>query len=191
MATPMTRPLRRNAMNEQGALYDLLANVVEAINERFPGTGLSLERAAAPSSTRLVALTGSTTITRATHEGRVLSMTGTGSAFTQTLPAATGSGDRYLFVVGAVNTSNHIITTVGNDTLKGQIITCSTGDTPDLAQPWTAGASDEVITLNGTTTGGQTVGDWVEVIDMAADVWLVRGMTRSSGSEATPFSSAA
>ena len=189
MATPMTRPLRRNAMNEQGALYDLLSNVVEAFNERFPGTGLSLERASAPASTRLVALATSTTISRATHEGRVLSMTGTGSAFTQTLPAATGSGDRYLFVVGAVNTSNHVITITGNDTFKGQIITCSTGDTPDLAQPWTAGASDEAITLNGTTTGGQAVGDWVECIDMAADVWLVRGMTRSSGSEATPFSS--
>jgi len=137
----------------------------------------------------LVTLATSTTITAALHAGRTLLLTGTGAALTQTLPAATGTGNSYLFVVGAVNTSNHIITALSGDLLCGNIITNSTSDTPDLAQPWPADQSNDVIiTLNGTTTGGQAIGDWVEVIDIATDKWLVRGVTTTSGTEATPFS---
>jgi len=141
------------------------------------------------SSRPLVPLAASTTITAALHAGRTLLLTGTGSALTQTLPAATGTGNSYLFVVGAVNTSSHIITALSGDLLCGNIITNSVSDTPDLSQPWPADQSNDVIiTLNGTTTGGQAIGDWVEVIDIATDKWLVRGVTTTSGTEATPFS---
>lgn len=138
-------------------------------------------------SARMVTLSGSTSITEATHESKTCLLTGTGSAFTQTLPAATGSGAKYRFVVGAVNTSNHVITTTGGDVFKGVIIANSTGDTPDLAQPWTSSANT-IITLNGTTTGGQAIGDFIEVQDIAADTWAVRGVVSASGTEATPFS---
>lgn len=139
-------------------------------------------------SAQLVSLTSSTSITSALHEGRTLVLNGTGSALTQTLPAATGSGDRYLFIVGAVNTSNHLIKVTGDDVMFGNIITNSTTDTPDLAQPWPTAADSDTVTLNGTTTGGQAIGDWVEVIDIAADKWMIRGVTTTSGTEATPFS---
>lgn len=115
-------------------------------------------------------------------------LNGTGAAYTQTLPAATGSGARFRFVVGAVNTSNHLIKVTGNDVMYGNIIANSTGDTPDLAQPWPTAADSDTITLNGTTTGGQAVGDFVELIDIAADKWLVFGVVTASGTEATPFS---
>lgn len=138
-------------------------------------------------STRLVALAGSTSITVAAHEGRTCLLTGTGSAYTQTLPAATGSGARFRFVVGAVNTSNHIITTTGGDVFKGVLIANSTTDTPDLGQPWPSSANT-IITLNGTTTGGQAVGDWIEVEDIAADTWAVTGIISASDTEETPFS---
>lgn len=139
-------------------------------------------------SARMVTLAGSTSITEATHDSKVLLLTGTGSAFTQTLPAATGSGARFRFVVGAVNTSNHLIKVTGDDVMYGNIITNSTGDTPDLAQPWPTAVDSDTITLNGTTTGGAAVGDFVELIDIAADKWFVYGVTTSSGTEATPFS---
>lgn len=140
-------------------------------------------------SPAIVTLSGSTTITASTHAGRTLLLTGTGAALTQTLPAATGTGNRYMFIVGAVNTSNHVVTALAGDLLYGNVITNSTGDTPDLAQPWPADQSDDLkITLNGTTTGGQAIGDWVEFIDIATDKWLVRGVTTTSGTEATPFS---
>lgn len=137
---------------------------------------------------RIVSLTGSTSLTAATHGDRVLVLNGTGSAFTQTLPAATGSGTRFYFLVGAVNTSNHLIKVTGNDVMYGNIITNSTGDTPDLAQPWPTAIDSDTITLNGTTTGGQAVGDFVELVDFATDKWWVYGVTTTSGTEATPFS---
>lgn len=138
-------------------------------------------------SARLVALTGSTSITVAAHEGRICMLNGTGAAYTQTLPAASGSGARFTFVVGAVNTSNHIIATDGTGTYYGNIFTNSTTDTPDLSQPWPSAGTNTKITLNGTTTGGQAVGDHITVIDIASNKWLVLGFTTTSGTEATPF----
>jgi hypothetical protein len=95
-----------------------------------------------------------------------------------------------LFVVGAVNTSNHVINVTTDDVMYGVIQTCSTAETPDLAQPWITAVDSDTITLNGTTKGGLSVGDFVECIDIATDKWLVRGVTTSSSTEATPFSAA-
>lgn len=139
-------------------------------------------------STRIVDLSGSTDITIATHEGKVLTLSGSGAAYTQTLPAPTGSGARFFFLVTVVNTSNHVIySSNASIAFVGNVITNSMGDTPDLAQPWPSTAA-ATITLNGTTTGGAQVGDWIEVIDIAADAYFVRGVTTSSGVVATPFS---
>jgi hypothetical protein len=74
--------------------------------------------------------------------------------------------------------------------MYGQIVTCSTSDTPDLAQPWITAADSDTITLNGTTTGGLSVGDYIELIDIATNKWLVLGFTTTSSTEATPFSAA-
>ena len=108
-----------------------------------------------------------------------------------TLPAATGSGMVIKCMVSVVNTSaNHIIQVVGNDVMYGYVITNSTADTPDLAQPWPTAVDSDTITLSGTTTGGLASGDWIELVDIVADKWAVTGMTQTSGDEATPFSAA-
>lgn len=145
---------------------------------------------AADLSARVVALAVSTSITEAAHEGRTIVMGGAGSARTFTLPAATGAGGRYRFVVGAVNTSSYLIkSVVGSDLMEGLIIGASTGDSAtDAARTWLSGATDDTVTLNGTTTGGAAVGDWVEFEDLSAIGWFVRGMVTQSGTEATPFS---
>jgi hypothetical protein len=49
-------------------------------------------------------------------------------------------------------------------------------------------ATSDTITLNGTTTGGVSIGDWVEIVDVASGVFAATGLTTSSGTEATPFS---
>lgn len=140
-------------------------------------------------STRLLTLTGDTAIAVATHEGKTLLLgeVGGNALLTATLPAATGSGAKYRFKVSVVNTSNYVIAVTGNDTFKGNIISNATGDTPDLTSIWPAGTNNK-ITLDGTTTGGAAIGDWIEVEDILADVWAVSGVTTSSGAEATPFS---
>ena len=112
-----------------------------------------------------------------------------GAALTFTLPEATGSGDVYRFAVSVVNTSNYLIKVdSASAVMDGQITTASTGDTPDLAQPWVTASTSDTITLNGTTTGGVAIGDWVELHDIAANQWAVTGETTTSGTEATPFS---
>lgn len=154
-------------------------------------TAAELNRAADVSG-RIVTLTGDTTLTEATHEGKTLLLgeVGGNAALAVTLPAATGSGARYRFLVSVVNTSGYTIQVVGNDIMQGQIVAASTGDTPDLGQPWVTAADSDTITLNGTTTGGVSIGDWIELEDILADTWAVRGLVTASGTEATPFSAA-
>ena len=141
--------------------------------------------------TGLVTLTGDTSITAATHAGRILLLgeVGGNASLTATLPAATGTGDRYKFVVSVVNTSNYAIKVVGDDIMQGHIVTDSTGDAAaaEVINWKTAGDSD-TIGLNATTTGGAQIGDWVELIDIASNTWMVYGYTTTSGAEATPFS---
>ena len=126
------------------------------------------------------------TITAALHAGRVVTLNRAGG-ITATLPAATGSGDRYTFLVGTTFTGNGIIQVVGNDVMCGNaIIAQDGGDTSVLFE---AGATADTVTLNGTTTGGLK-GASVELVDIAADTWWVRVLTAATGTEATPFSAA-
>lgn len=145
---------------------------------------------AADASTRVVSLAVTTTITELLHDGKLLVMDGAGAARTFTLPAATGSGGKYQFVVGAVNTSGYLIKSVaGADHMCGTVLSeSSTDSATDAVNSWTAGATDDTITLDGTTTGGVSIGDWIEVTDIKLHVWAVRGVLTQSGTEATPFS---
>jgi hypothetical protein len=42
--------------------------------------------------------------------------------------------------------------------------------------------------LNGTTTGGVSIGDEITLIDIASNQYMVKGILTASGTEATPFS---
>lgn len=138
-------------------------------------------------ATRVVNLATSTAITAAAHDSKVIVMGGAGSARTFTLPASTGSGARFRFMVGAVNTSNYLIKSVaGADHHIGTVLVRSDNSAAVLG--YTAGATDDTVTLNGSTTGGAVVGDWLEYFDAAANSWLVTGIISETGAEATPFS---
>jgi hypothetical protein len=136
-------------------------------------------------STRVVALAVDTTLTEATHEGKMLVMGGAGSSRTFTLPAATGGGAVYTFVVGAVNTSNYVITKAGSDTMNGSLLYAS-DNASNAALAFEA--SGGTITLNGTTKGGAAIGDIVILRDCASTKWCVSGQVTETGSETTPFS---
>jgi hypothetical protein len=115
------------------------------------------------------------TITNAQHADRIVKLDHTGAASTCTLPNATGSGARFLFVVAAVNTSSHIIKVPNaNNTFAGSVNILDSDGTAQAAYAARAADGDDTLTLNGTTTGGQ-IGDWVEFIDFAANTWVVRG----------------
>jgi len=180
--------------------HDIPAAATLADGDQYPTINATTGRGAyvtaaqmrASMSGNMVTLTGDTTITAALHAGKtmLLGEVGGNAALAVTLPAATGTGNRYRFVVSVVNTSNYVIKVVGNDIMVGNILTNSTGDTPDLAQFWPTAADSDTITLNGTDQGGAKIGDFIEVQDILADTWALWGITTSSGTEASPYTAA-
>lgn len=174
----ITRKLRigRNANIEVTSLNGVLTQISNA------------ELSTLSSAARLVPLAVTTTLTAALHAGRSIIMGGAGAARTFTLPPATGTGDRYRFVVGAVNTSGYVIKVAdGTDTFDGVWVTIDT-DTTGAMVGFMAGANDDTITMNGTTTGGVSIGDAVELEDIALNQWALRAIVSCSGIPATPFS---
>jgi len=142
---------------------------------------------------RVIALAGaSLSLKMDTHHGKVIYCTGTGSAFTITLPDASvdNIGAKFEIVIGEVNTSNWLVkASRGADVLKGMIFGRSATDSAtDAARTWVPAATDDTITLNGTTTGGAVIGDKITIECVAANRWEVVGQITQSGVEATPFS---
>jgi len=132
--------------------------------------------------------TDAVTITE--HAGRTLLLgeVGGNALVTLTLPDATGSGATYKFIVTVANTSNYVIKVPDSDnTIDGIMMYLDEDGTAVSAFP-TVAASD-TITLNGGTTGG-LIGDYLEIVDIAADQYHVRGVMRvaAGANPATPFS---
>lgn len=113
---------------------------------------------------------------------------------TSTLPAATGSGKLYRFVNSVAPTSNaHVITcSAALSTFQGSIIEDKSGVvTAYSATAGATGTGSDTISLNGTTTGGLVLGDYIEVQDIGVGVYAVKGLVNVSGTQATPFSTVA
>ena len=132
--------------------------------------------------------TDAVTITE--HAGRTLLLgeVGGNALVTLTLPDATGSGATYKFIVSVANTSNYVIKVPDADnTIDGIMMYLDEDGTAVTAFP-TVAASD-TITINGGTTGG-IIGDYLEIVDIAADQYHVRGVMRvaAGANPATPFS---
>ena len=132
---------------------------------------------------RNVTLTATTTLNAETHANRTLLMGASGSALTFTLPLATGSGNIYRFEVSVVNTSNYVVTTSGSDTMSGSVH-IGTGDDVD-SKIYEVESNDATLTFNATTTGGERIGDYVELHDLVSGTWAVSGQM-TSDSTATP-----
>jgi hypothetical protein len=134
--------------------------------------------------------TATDAVTIAEHAGRTLLLgeVGGNGLVTLTLPAATGSGATYKFIVSVANTSNYVIKVAdASDTIDGIMLYLDEDGTAVTAFP-TVAASD-TITLNGGTTGG-IIGDYLELVDIATDQYHVRGVMRvaAGANPATPFS---
>lgn len=138
-------------------------------------------------SARVVDATASTlAVVQATHNDKVITLN-RAAGIAVTLPVATGTGTRLRFIVGTTVTSNSTTIKVGDatDVMIGNAVICN--DTDASVSGFEAGASDDTVTFNGTTTGG-IKGDSVELIDIATNTWFVRVTGSATGAEATPFS---
>jgi hypothetical protein len=146
-------------------------------------------------SSSVVSATASTlAVAAATHNGKTVVLN-RAAGIAVTLPAATGSGARYRFVVGtalaAATTDSTDVTfsVTDNDIFYGGILVQDTGDS-DIATPelFTAAANSNKITLSTDSAGG-AVGDFVEVEDIATDKWAVKGVFAAGAADpVTPFS---
>lgn len=136
---------------------------------------------------------GSTlTLTQTTHSGRIINLdTAAGSVVT--LPTPTGSGAVYTFVVSVLATTNsHIVKVPSSaETIMG-LISGTRVDSGNAVLGFAAQATSDTITLNRTTTGSVTVGEWFQLIDYSSTVfWLRAGLLSATGAAfATPFSAA-
>jgi hypothetical protein len=133
------------------------------------------------------------TLVAATHGGKIIKLD-TLAGSTVTLPAATGSGVKFRFVISVIPTSNNHKVQVANasDTMAGVVFGLS--DDPATMKGWlasgTGGGGSDTITLNRSTTGGTAVGEYIEVADFALNLWTITGCIAQTGTEATPFSAA-
>ena len=138
-----------------------------------------------------VTIVATDAITATEHANRkcYLGEVGGDAAVTLTLPAATGSGNEYRFIVSVVNTSNYVIQVANaNDTIDGSVILHQ--DSANTVVSFNTVAASDTITLNGTTKGGVSIGDELTLIDSLANQYTVKGVLTASGTEATPFSAA-
>ncbi|MDB5584303.1 MAG: putative secreted protein [Bradyrhizobium sp.] len=141
-------------------------------------------------SARIVAGGAALSVTQALHDSKTV-LLDTAAGTTITLPAASGSGARFKFLVSVIATSNSHIVKVANasDTMTGMILSVS-DDAGFPVKGYTADATAgaDTITLNRTTTGSTVKGEYVFVEDYAVNKWSVTGMIAATGTEATPFS---
>lgn len=136
------------------------------------------------------------TVTQALHANRVITLN-RAAGIAVTLPAATGTGDTYIFVVGTTFTASATIAVAnGTDYMRGRVFTLSDNSAAVLAystsNSGTLATESDTITLYtaaSNTTGG-TIGDIITIRDIATNVFHVIGHTQSGGTEATPFSAA-
>lgn len=138
-------------------------------------------------SARIVNTTATTlSVTATQHGGRVVTIN-SAAPIAITMPAASGSGEIYTFIIGTVATATAHTLKVANtsDKMQGVSIIAQT----DTAQVngFITTATDDTITLNGTTQGG-LVGDRIILVDITTNVFAVKIEGGASGTVVTPFS---
>ena len=131
---------------------------------------------------------GTTALSSEVHANRLLTISTAGSLHTLNLPRATGSGDTYEFLTTVAMTSNIVINAVGtapSNKFVGAIYQQGSANVLTVFRSTT----NDIITLNQTTTGGLAAGDYLKIMDTAPDQWrIIFGLFTTSGSQATPFS---
>jgi len=149
----------------------------------FSGPVRSERGFTAVGSTAVVAITAETTLTYADHVGRIIEINDADGAVT--LPAITSDtiGATYKFFVGTT-ASDLDIKTDGTDKFVGNLVLAAAATSQ--ARGFAPTANNDVISMNGTTTGG-IAGSVVEVTAIATAEYLVTGTLLGSGTLATPF----
>ncbi len=138
-------------------------------------------------NSRMVTVTASAIILNARDHSDKPVVLDRAAGITATLPASTGSGARFEIIVGTTVTSNTSVVKVANatDVFAGRVI--QSADTGNTVVVYDTAATDDTITMNGSTTGG-LIGDRIVLVDMKPGFWALEMFSSATGTEATPLS---
>ena len=163
----------------------------------FSGPIKSLAGFIAAGNANVVSLTADTTLTVAAHAGKILTTNDADGKFTlPTIDASTTTTDSdpnqtnnlgatFTFVVETAATDMDILTD-GTDKFVGGLYT---GKDDATGKTFISGASNDVITMNGSTKGG-LAGSIIKVTAIADNKYAVEGLILGSGTIVTPFADA-
>jgi len=154
-------------------------------------TAAEINAVADVSTQAAIAANGDTlAVTAALHAGKVVAF-GKTTGTIVTLPAATGTGHTYRFVISITATSNANIIKVANatDVMDGSVNLQQDTDADGTLKMWRADAGDDTMTFAGAATTGGIKGGFITCTDYATGFWSCQAFTQSGGgAEATPFS---
>jgi len=164
----------------------------------FSGPVQSLAGFISAGSNSVVSLTADTTLTVAAHAGKILLTNDADGVFTlpsivTTTPSdptdpnqLNNLGATFTFVVVTAATDMDIVTD-GTDKFLGMVYTGIT--TAATGKTWVSASTNDVITQNGTTKGGDP-GSIIRITAIASAQYFVEGVLLGSGTIVTPFADA-
>jgi len=149
----------------------------------FSGPVRSERGFTAAGSSAVVEITAETTLTYADHVGRIIEINDADGAVT--LPTITTDtiGAEYTFFVGT-DATDLDLKTDGTDKFVGSVSVAGT-----TTKAFAPAAANDVISMNGTTTGGDA-NSVIKVVALATAQYMVQGVLIGSGTVATPFADA-
>ena len=163
----------------------------------FSGPVKSLAGFISAGNANVVSLTADTTLTVDAHAGKVLTCNDADGKFTLPSIVATDPGRNddpnqlnnlgatFSFIVETAATDLDIKTD-GTDKFVGALYL---GKSDATGKTFISGASNDVITLNGSTKGG-VAGSIIKVTAMGSAKYAVEGIVIASGTIVTPFADA-
>ena len=163
----------------------------------FSGPIQSLAGFISAGNANVVSLTADTTLSVNSHAGKILTCNDADGKFTLPSIVATAPGSNddpnqtnnlgasFTFVIETAATDLDIKTD-GTDKFVGGLYL---GKSDAAGKTFISGASNDVITLNGTTKGG-IAGSIIRVTAIGSAKYAVEGIVLASGTVVTPFADA-
>jgi len=163
----------------------------------FSGPIQSLAGFISAGNANVVSLTADTTLSVNSHAGKILTCNDADGKFTLPSIVATAPGSNddpnqtnnlgasFTFVIETAATDLDIKTD-GTDKFVGGLYL---GKSDAAGKTFISGASNDVITLNGTTKGG-IAGTIIRVTAIGSAKYAVEGIVLASGTVVTPFADA-
>lgn len=166
---------------------DTIYGYIQSLTNKRDSVAMTKVMEAVYPRRKKVNITAATVLNEATHGMDRILTVNSAAGIALTLPASTGDGAKFRFFVGTTVTSSALTIKVANasDIMAGVALQAADGGS--TLNAFETGASDDTISLNGSTTGG-IKGDYIELEDVTLNVWSVRLVGAATGVEATPFS---